>query len=149
MYWRNLEPYRDRIRLVQAAVWSSNTKLVFDEKSTQAGTEAGIRLREPKYGEDTTCSVEAVDIPTLLAGNFAAPHSQIVVKMDVEGSEATIFEGPNLEWLDKVCCMAIELHDHANPNCSKNFYRAMQGRMRGAPQKISETLFVGINNSLQ
>jgi hypothetical protein len=89
--------------------------------------------------------MQGIDIPTLLAGSGVTPHSQIVVKMDVEGSEEAIFRGSNLEWLDKVCCMAIELHDHINPNCSRNFHAAMQGRMRGSPQKVSETVFVGLS----
>jgi FkbM family methyltransferase len=145
MFRKNLEPYRDRVRLVQAAVWNCNTKLVFDRESTQTGTEAGIRLREPAPGETTADSMQGIDIPTLLAGSGVTPHSQIVVKMDVEGSEEAIFRGSNLEWLDKVCCMAIELHDHINPNCSRNFHAAMQGRMRGSPQKVSETVFVGLS----
>jgi FkbM family methyltransferase len=145
MFRRNLEPYHDRVRLIHAAVWNCNTTLVFDQESTQTGTEAGIRLRESAPGEATADSVQGVDIPTLLAGNGVTMHSQIVVKMDVEGSEEAIFRGSNLEWLDKVSCMAIELHDHVNPNCSRNFYAAMQGRMRGTPQKISETLFVGLS----
>jgi FkbM family methyltransferase len=145
MFRRNLEPYRDRVRLIQAAVWNCNTSLVFDQESTQTGTEAGIRLREPAPGETTADSMQGIDIPTLLAEEGEELHSQIVVKMDVEGSEEAIFRGSNLEWLDKVCCMAIELHDHTNPNCSRNFYAAMQGRMRGSPQKISETVFVGLS----
>jgi FkbM family methyltransferase len=145
MYRRNLEPYRDRVRLIQAAVWNCNTTLVFDKESTQTGTEAGIRLREPAPGETTVDSMQGVDIPTLLAGDGVTLHSQIVMKMDVEGSEEAIFQGSNLEWLDKVCCIAIELHDQVNPNCSRNFYSAVQGRMRGSLQKISETLFVGLS----
>lgn len=149
MYWRNLEPYRDRIRLIQAAVWSCNTTLVFDEESTQAGTEAGIRLHEPANGGEAADGIRGIDIPTLLAECDSSATVQIVVKMDVEGSEAAIFGNSNLEWLDRVCCMAIELHDHVNPDCSNNFYRAMQGRMRGAPRKISETLFVAFDNGLR
>lgn len=144
MFRRNLEGYGDRVRAVQAAVWSCPTTLVFDEESTQAGTEAGIRLRPAKPGESTANGMEAVDIPTLLAGESAPPETQIVVKMDVEGSEEAIFASPHLEWLDRICCMAIELHDHVSPNCSRMFYAAMQGRMAGPPEKISETIFVGL-----
>ena len=142
MFRRNVGPYGDRVRLIQAAVWRCDTTLVFDEESTQTGTEAGIRLREAAPGETVADSTKAVDIPTLLAGESLTPETQIVVKMDVEGSEAAIFQSPDLGWLDNVCCMAIELHDQVNPDCSRVFHAAMQGRAAGAPEKISETVFV-------
>lgn len=144
MFRRNLEPYEERVRLIQAAVWSCRTRLVFVEESTHTGTEAGIRLREIAPGETAANAMQAVDIPTLLAGENLTPDTQIVVKMDVEGGEAAIFRSPDLDWLDQVCCMAVELHDHANPDCSGAFHAAMQGRMAAPPEKISETNFVGL-----
>lgn len=146
IFRRNMGAYGDRVHLIQAAVWSCNTRLVFDAESTQTGTEAGIRLREATPGEAAADSMDAIDVPTLLAGETVTPDTQIVVKMDVEGSEAAIFQSPNLGWLDKVCCMAIELHDQVNPDCSRAFNAAMQGRMVGAPEKISETIFVGLKS---
>lgn len=136
---RNLEPYGDRIRIIQAAVWSRSTRLIFEE--TEIGVEAGVRVREPFPGEDLSASVAAVDIPVLLSEAGVSAGAQVAVKMDIEGSEEDIFGGPSLEWLDEISCIAIELHDQHRKNCSRNFYSAMEGRLLEPPKRASETVF--------
>jgi len=142
----NLAPYGDRVRLIEAAVWNRTTRLVFDRMTTQPGTEAGIRLREPMPGEETVDSINAVDISTLLSENCGSPQSQIAIKIDVEGSEEAIFRGPSLPWLDEICCIAIELHDSVQPNCSRNFFSAMEGRLQEPTLNIGDTVFARLSS---
>lgn len=144
----NLAPYGDRARLIEAAVWNRTTRLVFDRRTTQPGTEAGITLREPAPGEEAADSVSAVDIATLLAENRGSSQSQVAVKIDVEGSEEAIFRGPSLPWLDEVCCIAIELHDSVQPNCSRNFFSAVEGRLEEPARKIGDSVFVRLSGCL-
>lgn len=138
----NLDPYGSRARVIQAAAWSRNTRLFFERESTQVGTEAGIRVREPYPDEDLSDSVEAIDLATLIAGAGASPSTVIGLKIDIEGSEQEIFSGTNLDWLEDVSFIAIELHDALKANCSKNFFSAVEGRMLESPKSIGETVFV-------
>jgi FkbM family methyltransferase len=141
----NLAPYGDRVRLIEAAVWNRTTRLVFDRMTTQPGTEAGIRLREPVPGEEAVDSINAVDISTLLSESSRIPQTQVAVKMDIEGSEEAIFRGPSPPWLDEVCCIAIELHDSVQPNCSRNFFSALEGRLQEPTRKIGDTVFARLS----
>ncbi|HZZ39065.1 MAG TPA: FkbM family methyltransferase, partial [Acidobacteriaceae bacterium] len=100
---RNLEFFGERARVVEAAAWSRNIRLVFRPETTQTGTEAGIRLREPDPHEEAADAIDGFDIPSLLAEAAVLPEVPIAVKMDIEGSEAEIFSGSNLNWLDGVC----------------------------------------------
>ncbi len=137
----NLDPYGDRIQIIQAAVWSRNTRLIFEQDSTETGVEAGVRVREPLSGEESTASVAAINIPALLSDARVPPGTRIALKIDVEGSEEEIFSNSSLHWLDEVSCIAIELHDKTRNNCSRNFFSAVQGRLLEPPKKISETVF--------
>lgn len=142
----NLEPYGARARVVQAAIWSRNTRLVFVKETKETGTEAGIRVREPFPGEELSASIAAVDIPTLFSEAGVTPDSQVAMKIDVEGSEEEIFSSPNLEWLDGVSCIAIELHDRVRANCSENFLSAVEKRLLEPPMKRGDTVFVRLNS---
>jgi hypothetical protein len=48
-----------------------------------------------------------------------------VVKMDIEGAEKEVFETG--DWLKKVRCLMIELHDRYRPGCSEAVNSAMHG----------------------
>jgi FkbM family methyltransferase len=145
MCHRNLDPYGDRVTVMQAAVWSRETLLVFELESTEAGVEAGVRVREPFPSDDLSASIAAIDIPTLLAHANISPDTRVALKIDVEGSEAEIFGGSNLGWLDQVSCIAIELHDQTRKDCSRNFFAAIEGRMVEPPEEMSETVFVNLD----
>lgn len=138
----NLDPYGERVRVVQAAIWSRNTRLIFEE--TEIGVEAGVRVREPFPGEDLSTSIAAIDIPTLLSEAGISSGAQVALKVDVEGSEEELFSGSNLDWLDGVSCIAIELHDSVRKGCSRNFFSAVDGRLLEPPKKIGDTVFAGL-----
>ena len=144
MCHRNLDPYGDRVRVIQAAVWSRNTRLIFEEDSTETGVEAGVRVREPLAGEDLSASIAAIDVPTLLSEARVAPGAQVALKIDVEGSEEEIFGGSSPDWLDEVSAIAIELHDTVRKNCSRNFYSAIEGRLLEPAKKVGDTVFAGL-----
>lgn len=147
MCHKNLAPYGDRVQIIQAAVWGRNTRLIFEEDSTEAGVEAGVRVREPFPDEDLSASVAAIDVPSLLLDRSVPQGAQIAMKIDVEGSEEEIFSGSCLDWLDRVSCIAIELHDSVRKNCSRNFFSAIKGRQLEPPEKIGDTLFAHLKTN--
>lgn len=145
MCHKNLDAYGDRVRMIQAAVWSRKTQLIFEEDSTETGVEAGVRVREPFPGEDLSTSVAAVDIPTLLSQVHVSPDCRVALKIDIEGSEEEIFSDSNPKWLDEVSCIAIELHDKIRKNCSRNFFSAVGERLVEPPKRLSETVFTRLS----
>lgn len=139
---KNLEPYGSRAHVVEGAAWKRNTRLIFEEDTTQIGLEACVQVRELGYGQASPPPIMGIDIPTLLSKAGAAPGAQIAVKIDVEGSEKEIFDSPHLNWLGEISCIAIELHDNIRENCSRNFFTAVDAYLTEPPRKISDTVFV-------
>lgn len=110
---RNLAPYGDRARVIEAGVWSSPGRLVIQGDGSN---EWGIRVHRAGPGE--AGDVEAIDIPSL-----GVPHIDIL-KIDIEGSEAELFGAAAERWLPKVRSIAIELH---GPACERAFHKALEG----------------------
>jgi FkbM family methyltransferase len=136
---QNLAGYGDRVRVLERAVWSRSVPLVFRPQTTQAGTEAGIELCEAADGRG---DVEGIDMPALLDSANIPAGVPVALKIDIEASEAALFSGPCLDWLDRISAIAIELHDSVDPDCSRNFYAAVSGRLRSPARTIGDTVFV-------
>lgn len=52
-------------------------------------------------------------------------HFIDILKIDIEGAEAQLFESGYEEWLPLTRCLIIELHDRFVPGCSKNVFTAI------------------------
>jgi FkbM family methyltransferase len=92
-------------RLVHAAVWSS------DGEVSYGGEEAwGFRVGELDGGNGATRRAPARSLNSI----FEEHGLDLVdyLKMDIEGAEAAVFEGP-MEWADRVRAMRVELHPPA------------------------------------
>ncbi len=123
---RNLAPYGSQAHAERAGVWSHPTRLRIEERPYRGGGAWARQVREARPGEPA--DIEAIDIPTVLAR--AGRERISILKIDVEGTECVLFSAPNVEdWLSKVDCIAIELHDdtHFGP-CSEVFHRAIAGQ---------------------
>jgi FkbM family methyltransferase len=110
---RNLEPYKDRCRLVKAAVWPEKAKLQFKEANG----------RSPEWGRSVEAGVEgdveAVTVPSLIENS---PHRRVsILKVDIEGAERQLF-GANTDWLSLVDNIVIELH---GSECTATFLSAI------------------------
>jgi hypothetical protein len=61
--------------------------------------------------------------------NMAGFERVSLLKIDIEGAEAVVFNAPNLSWLDRVDNIAIELHDDSQFGMAAPiFWRAVQDR---------------------
>ncbi len=49
-----------------------------------------------------------------------------IIKMDIEGSEKSVFEGETESWLPHVKIMFVELHDRKVPGCSAALFNALK-----------------------
>ena len=116
---RNLQPYGDRVLVLQKALWGSVAHLAFVEDTRKKGDEWGIQVSTLGAGQ-LEHTVEGIDIPTLLS---TTGIDQIdLLKIDIEKSEAEVFRNHADSWLHRVHNIAIELHDST---CREVFYSAL------------------------
>jgi FkbM family methyltransferase len=109
---RNLAPYGDRARVIEAAIWNRPTTLVLD---TAGGAEWAVRVRPAAPNESG--DIQAIDIPSL-----GLPHIDIL-KIDIEGSEEDLFSETEQSWLPTISSIAIELH---GPTKQARFFAALK-----------------------
>jgi FkbM family methyltransferase len=111
---RNLEPYGERVQIIQAGVCSCAAGLVL------SGTGWAARVRRAEPGEDP--DIDATDMPSLLA--LTSDGRVDLLKIDIEWSELDVFREGSTAWLSSVDNIAIELHD---AECKDVFFRALAG----------------------
>ncbi|MGH9445366.1 MAG: FkbM family methyltransferase [Terriglobia bacterium] len=105
---RNLKPYGERARLLQAAVWSEPASLVLQPHPLgHCGFEYGMQVRAPAKGEPGTTA--ALDVRSLIA--MSGNASVDLLKVDIEGSEAVLFARNCESWLPNIRNIVIELHN--------------------------------------
>lgn len=112
---RNLSAYGDRATVVNAAVWSTSTSLCIKRDNSGLRQEWGTQVAPAAVGDDSNHLVDAIDIGRLLS---ESGHRKIdILKLDVEGAESVIFAENYSNWIDKVECFVIELHDEQREQC--------------------------------
>jgi FkbM family methyltransferase len=121
----NLAPYGNRCRLVNSAVWSKATGLVFVESTLKTHSHSnpiegacGRRVREARNDEKP--AMIATDIGQLLKESGFDRIS--ILKVDIEGAEMELFSSNYIEWLTQVDHLVIELH---SDGCAVAFQKAI------------------------
>jgi FkbM family methyltransferase len=132
MLERNLHPYGDRARLLNAAVWSHPGTLRVHKNPGGPRREWSTRVSPRAAADAVGMEVEAVDIGRLLADSGQARID--ILKIDIEGAEAVVFADHYQAWIDKVDCFVIELHDAA---CHERFFGALAAS--GIPYRYSRS----------
>jgi len=103
---QNLAPYGDRTRVIQAAIWSHVTRLTLSRGSFRDGKEWATQVGPTRPDENS--DVEAVDMPSILR---MCPQPTIdILKIDIEGSETTLFGGSAKNWQTHVRNFCVEIH---------------------------------------
>lgn len=121
---RNLAPYSDRAKLINAGIWSHTAELVISKDKYRDGREWSRQVRVCEAGEKA--DIQGVDLGSILSESGADRLS--LLKMDVEGAEAVVFADNYESWLRQVDAIAIELHDDSVfGNASDIFFSAIDG----------------------
>lgn len=118
---RNLAPYGERAMVLQAGVWSHSTRLAVLQSPFGAAEKWGVRVRPFSIGDPAETSVDAYDIPALMA--HAGVQKVDVLKIDIERSELEVFSSTHERWLPSVRNLVIELHGE---DCARAFFRALE-----------------------
>ncbi len=119
---RNLEPWADRCRVVEAAVWDGRDELVVDGSAGRE-TEFTVRAREARAGPaDTT--VPAATVDELLA-DFHPGEPIDYLYLDIEGTHERLLGGEP-SWLERVRAIKVSGHedtDYTEEDCARDLER--------------------------
>jgi FkbM family methyltransferase len=115
---QNLEPYGERVKVINAAVWRSRIGVKVSKQGIGEEGEWVTSVRECREEEER--DLDAVDIETLL--DQCDSDTIDILKIDIEGAESVVFSGDVDRWVKKVRAFAIELH---NEECRQAFHRAL------------------------
>lgn len=101
---KNIEPLQEQCRIIQAAVWSDNGQISYDN----SGEEWGFRIdpANNKPNEGSKVPAKTVDAIMLEFGIDQIHY----LKMDIEGAEEKVLEAPGA-WIGKVKMMKVEVHE--------------------------------------
>jgi FkbM family methyltransferase len=108
---KNLTPYKDRVKTIQAAVWPHSERISLHHPGL--GEEWGVRVKPSANGD-----VETITIPDLL--RISGQKRISLLKIDIEGAEIDLFNSRTDEWLNEVDNIVIELHGE---EAEKAFFR--------------------------
>lgn len=101
---------------IQAALWKRDR--VIQIGPSMAHTKGAFEV-----SESGTQNVRGITVETLLRETGIS--SVDLLKLDIEGSEAEVFEAPT--WINRVRVIAIELHDRIKPGCRSSVEAAASG----------------------
>jgi FkbM family methyltransferase len=106
-----------QVKILRAALWGEEKNL----RATPAtqGGEWAVTVSETGSNFD----VKGITVNSL----FSEYHLDTLdlLKIDIEGAEAEVFNSSAEVWLRRTKIIVIELHDYLNRNCSKNFFHAL------------------------
>ena len=98
----NLKPYGERVEILFRALWKSSCKLKLK------GDLNGSHVEEISSDLDVDYDVYGLSIADIVQKYNISEID--ILKMDIEGAEATVFESGYEEWLPKVNLLIIEIH---------------------------------------
>jgi FkbM family methyltransferase len=121
------------IILEEKALWSTNAQLRI--RSLDAAPN-GFQVEEDPDGD-----LSAMSVSDLLA-KYKLPRIDLL-KIDVEGSEKTIFQSPETAiWLERVEMILIETHDRIEAGCSQAVAQAVASIFDSCGHRGEYSLYV-------
>ncbi len=131
-----IEPFQDNVglislnfagnsintdRIIEGGVWNSNEKLKVG-RQFRDGKEWSGNVEMQQTGS-TDPGIQAYSILDIINRH---ENGVDILKIDIEGAEKVLFEdiGYARKFLEKVKCVAIEIHDEFN--CRDNIYKAFR-----------------------
>ncbi len=134
---RNLAPYGDRVRYVQAGVWSSSEPMVVERGAFRDNAEWSFQVRPARPGEPPDFQAKTVGDLIAEAG---FPRVDLL-KVDIEAAETEVFRRGADAWLPQVRTLVVELH---GPDCEAAVSAALAGTHRLADRAGDLTVYRSI-----
>ncbi|MEJ2077772.1 MAG: FkbM family methyltransferase [Acidobacteriota bacterium] len=119
---RNVEEMAN-VNPLQAGLWGSPValRIVDPRKGKWAFSAAVATGAEDASAQGTVRAVTVGEVMALMATSRIG-----ILKLDIEGGERDVLQS-SADWIDKVDCLIIELHDRLVDGCSTAFENAIRG----------------------
>lgn len=139
---RNLAPYGSRARAIRAAVWPDDGYPLRCSRGTYRDRLDWATTVGLAEAEDADTS--AITLGRILAESGAARID--LLKIDIEGSEAPLFDHGFEPWLDRTSNLCIELHGEL---CENAFERAISSYETSRSESGELTICVGLKRNMR
>ena len=120
------------IKLLQKGIWGTPCRLRVRPGSTK---EAWALQFEPVLGESGG-GIPAESVPTLLA-QIPGGHCDLL-KLDIEGAETSVFQQPDLSWINNVSVILLETHGQV----ASDAVQAAAGTFALKARKVGEKIML-------
>ncbi len=138
---RNLEPFGDRVQLVNAGIWPTDGPLRVVRGAFGDGREWSFQVRPTLPGEQP--DLMGTTIPGLIDG--LGFRNVDLLKIDIESAEKELFSSGVEKWLPRTNRLVIELH---GTDCERVFFEAMAGYCSKFETSGELTVCRGIGNTV-
>lgn len=121
----NMSPYGDRVLCVHGGAWNRCCHLSLSDARYRDGKAWSRQVCE--VAADQPGALPGFDVPSML--KLMGFRRVSILKVDIEGAEAVVFDDSCHSWIDAIDHIAIELHDDSlfGP-ASPIFWRAVSDR---------------------
>lgn len=116
----NVLPYGGRIKTINAAAQSTEGAVTMSQPSSRSLDMRAIPANDRQVDGPT---VAALDLSQIV--NQADDEEIAILKCDIEGAEADLFEGVNHNDLMRIRHLAIEYHDNIVPCSSQRLWQSL------------------------
>ena len=137
MVIKNTSKYPN-VKRIQSAIWGKTTHLKIKNPETEKWAFEVIETTKNEEG-----AFEAFSIQDLI--DRMNWETVDFLKLDIEGSEMSVFKSGYESWLPKVKLLIIELHERMQPGCTEVFEKAI--RKYNFKKSISGENLVYINQN--
>lgn len=126
----------DQVFPIRRAIWCSDDYLSIDK-----GKQLSWNIKVSPKGNSSRMVVQGITIPDLLR-HFETDEIDLL-KLDIEGSEETLFSACSGDWIDKVRTMIIELHGQG---CEEALLRALSSHLFSVERRGEKWILTRMTN---
>lgn len=119
----NVQPFGSRIEIHHAAVQGAEGSVQLCQP-----TERSLDIRVGDIPGDGSVTVPAIDFSRVL--RMVGDGDIALLKCDIEGAEAAVFEAAGADALNRVQNIALEYHDNIRPGTTTSLWRSLGGTHR-------------------
>jgi FkbM family methyltransferase len=112
----NVRPFGHRIEIHHAAVQGAEGSVRMHEPTARS-----LDIRIDHSQAPSSIAVPAIDFTRVLG--FVGEGEIALLKCDIEGAEAEVFDAASVEALQRVRSIAIEYHDNIQPDTTSRLWR--------------------------
>lgn len=135
----NIKNYKD-VFVINAAVWHNLKELYIVDPGIG---HASFIMSEDGHSNNIVGTISTITINDLI--ERIAQDFVDLIKIDIEGSEFDLFSNNPETWINKIKCLAVEIHERQRPGSVELIGRVMENNFVKS-ERGEYTVFTRMNN---